>query len=96
MLIFPRVFLRFLLHQILVLHTKGKKLFLLSLDLKLSDFKISFPILISFMGLSDKDTLRVSPMPSKSKTPRPIDDFTLPGIKLPDSVMPKCKVISFF
>ena len=28
---------------------------------------------------------------SNDKTPKPIDDFTLPGIKLPDSVIPRCK-----
>ena len=69
---------------------EGQEIIFTPLDLKLSDFKISLPILISFTGSSDRDTLIVSPMPSKSKTPKPIEDFTLPGIKLPDSVMPKC------
>ena len=58
---------------------------------KLSDFKISLPILTSLMGSSDKETLTVSPIPSIKSKPRPIDVFTLPGTKLPDSVTPKCK-----
>ena len=29
-------------------------------------------------------------MPSKSNVPNPIEDFMLPGIKLPASVTPKC------
>ena len=70
---------------------EGQEIILTPLDLKFKDFKISFPILISLTGSSDRDTLRVSPIPSNNKTPRPIDDFTLPGTKLPDSVIPRCK-----
>ena len=46
------------------------------LFLKLRDFSISFPILTSSIGLSDKDILIVSPIPSSNKAPNPIEDFT--------------------
>ena len=59
------------------------------LFLKFNDFKISFPILASLDGSSDKDTLIVSPIPSIKREPKPIDDFMLPEIKLPASVIPK-------
>ena len=58
--------------------------------LKFKDFKISFPIFISCTGSSDRDTLRVSPIPSSNSIPKPMEDFMLPGTKLPDSVIPKC------
>ena len=74
----------------------GQDIILTPLERKLSDFKISLPILISLTGSSDNETLIVSPIPSRSKTPRPIDDFTLPGIKLPDSVIPRCNGYSVF
>ena len=61
------------------------------LSLKFNDFSISFPILTSLTGSSDKDILIVSPIPSKSNVPNPIDDFILPVTKLPASVIPKCK-----
>ena len=41
------------------------------------------------VSLSDKEILIVSPMPSKSNVPRPIEDFTLPGTNPPASVIPK-------
>ena len=59
-------------------------------------FNISFPIFISLTGSSDKDTLIVSPIPSKKRVPKPIEDLTLPGTKLPDSVIPRCKGYSIF
>ena len=55
---------------------------------KFSDFNISFPTCTSFTGSSDNETLIVSPIPSKSKVPNPIDDFIVPGKKLPASVIP--------
>ena len=69
---------------------EGQEIILTPLSLKFRDFSISFPILTSSTGLSDKEILIVSPMPSKSNVPRPIEDFTLPGIKPPASVIPKC------
>ena len=45
---------------------------------KFSDFNISFPTCTSFTGSSDNETLIVSPIPSKSKVPNPIDDFIVP------------------
>ena len=54
-------------------------------------FKISMPTLTSFIGSSDKDTLIVSPIPSLRRLPIPMDDFTVPVIRLPASVIPKCK-----
>ena len=61
---------------------EGQDIIFTPLDLKLSDFNISFPIFISLTGSSESDTLIVSPIPSNNKTPKPIEDFTLPGIKL--------------
>ena len=84
-LIFLQAFLQFLLHENCLAH-EGQGV-TTPLDLKFKDFKISFPILISLTGSSDRDTLKVSPMPSSNKTPNPIEDFALPGIKL-DSVIP--------
>ena len=56
----------------------------------IKDFNISFPILTSSTGLSDNEILIVSPIPSKSNVPSPIEDFTLPDIKPPASVIPRC------
>ena len=42
----------------------------------LRDFKISLPILTSLTGSSDREILIVSPIPSKSNVPNPIEDFT--------------------
>ena len=58
----------------------------------LSDFNISLPILISLTGSSDNEILIVSPIPSIKRDPKPIEDLMLPEIKLPASVIPKCKV----
>ena len=68
----------------------GHEIILTPLDLKFNDLRISLPILISWTGSSERDTLKVSPIPSNNSTPKPIDDLTLPGTKLPDSVIPKC------
>ena len=43
----------------------GQEIILTPLFLKFRDFNISFPILTSSTGLSDKEILIVSPMPSK-------------------------------
>ena len=69
---------------------EGHEIIFTPLCLRPSDFKISFPIFTSCTGSSDKDILIVSPIPSNNKLPIPIADFILPGIKLPDSVIPKC------
>ena len=42
------------------------------------------------IGDKKKDTLIVSPIPSNSNVPSPIEDLILPGMKLPASVIPKC------
>ena len=68
----------------------GQDIIFTPLFLKLSDFNISLPILIYLTGSSDKEILIVSPIPSIKRDPRPIDDFILPEIKLPASVIPKC------
>jgi len=57
--------------------------------LKFKDFNISLAILTSFTGSSESEILIVSPIPSKSNEPTPIEDFTLPDTKLPASVIPK-------
>ena len=69
----------------------GQEMILTPLFRKLSDFKISFPILTSFTGSSDREILMVSPMPLSSRVPTPIDDLMLPLTKLPASVIPRCK-----
>jgi len=66
----------------------GHEIILTPLFLRLSDFKISLPTFISFTGSSERDTLIVSPIPSKRSDPKPIDDFIVPGKKLPASVIP--------
>ena len=68
---------------------EGQDIILTPLSLKFNDFKISFPTLISSTGSSDRETLIVSPIPSNNRFPKPIEDFMLPGIKLPASVIPK-------
>ena len=68
----------------------GQDIIFTPLFLNPNDFKISFPILTSFTGSSDKDTLMVSPIPSKRSDPRPIADLTLPVTNPPASVIPKC------
>ena len=69
---------------------EGQEIILTPLSLKFKDFSISLPILTSSTGLSDKEILIVSPIPSKSNVPNPIEDLTLPGIKPPASVIPRC------
>ena len=69
---------------------EGQDIIFTPLFLRFKDFKISFPTLISSTGSSDRDTLIVSPIPSNSNVPSPIEDLILPGMKLPASVIPKC------
>ena len=68
----------------------GQEIIFTPLFLKPKDFKISLPIFISLTGSSESEILIVSPIPSKSSVPSPIDYFTLPEIKLPASVIPRC------
>ena len=68
----------------------GQEIIFTPLFLKFKDFKISFPIVTSFTGLSDNEILIVSPMPLKRSVPTPIEDFILPLTKLPASVIPRC------
>ena len=56
----------------------GHEIIFTPLSLKLRDFNISFPILTSSTGLSDKEIRIVSPIPSNSNVPIPIDDLMLP------------------
>ena len=70
---------------------EGQEIILTPLFLKFKDFSISFPILTSSTGLSDNEILIVSPIPSKSRDPRPIEDLILPDKNPPASVIPKCK-----
>ena len=58
----------------------GQEMILTPLFLKLSYFSISFAIFTSLTGSSESETLIVSPIPSKSKVPMPIEDLILPGI----------------
>ena len=68
---------------------KKEVLTILMGDKKVRDGKMRF-ILPKEIGADDKEILIVSPIPSKSNVPRPIEDFTLPGMKPPASVIPKC------
>ena len=65
----------------------GHEIIFTPLFLNPNDFKISLPILTSLTGSSESEILIVSPIPSKSSVPSPIDDFMLPEIKLPASVI---------
>ena len=56
----------------------GQEIILTPLLRKFKDFNISFPIFISWTGSSDNEILIVSPIPSKSNVPIPIEDFILP------------------
>ena len=58
---------------------EGHEIIFTPLFLKFKDFKISFPTLISSIGSSESDTLTVSPIPSSSKLPNPIEVLMLPG-----------------
>ena len=69
---------------------EGQDIIFTPLFLNPRDFKISFPILISCTGSSEREIRIVSPIPSKSKEPTPIEDLTLPDKKLPASVIPRC------
>ena len=51
---------------------------LIPFERRLSDFKISKPILISSSGSAAKEIRMVSPMPSNNKPPNAIADFTEP------------------
>ncbi len=54
-------------------------------------FNKSKPTLISSTGSAAKEILKVSPMPSINKIPKPTEDLTVPERKPPASVIPKCK-----
>ncbi len=69
----------------------GHEIILTPLFFRFKLFKISRPAFTSSTGSADNDTLIVSPIPSSNKTPKPIEDFTVPGKKPPASVIPKCK-----
>ena len=58
----------------------GQEMIFTPLFLKFSDYNISFAIFISLTGSSESETLIVSPIPSKSNEPIPIEDLMLPGI----------------
>ena len=75
---------------------EGQEIILRPVFLIFKAFKISSPTLISFNGSSERDTLKVSPMPSESKIPNPIEDFIVPENSPPASVIPKCKGSQFF
>ena len=68
---------------------EGQEIILTPRLRKPNDFNISFPIVISLTGSSDKEILIVSPIPFINNDPIPIDDFILPGIRLPASVIPR-------
>ena len=57
---------------------------------RLSDFRISKPTRTSSTGSAESETRIVSPMPLHRSMPMPIDDFTVPEIMPPASVMPRC------
>ena len=67
----------------------GQEIIFTPLFLKFKDLSISFPIVTSLTGSSERDILMVSPMPSLRRIPKPIEDLILPDIKLPASVIPK-------
>ena len=62
---------------------------LIPLDLSLRLLSISKPTFISFSGSEAKDILIVSPIPSNKRTPRPMEDLTVPDLNPPASVIPK-------
>ena len=70
----------------------GHEIILTPLFLRFSDFKISLPTFISFTGSSERDTLIVSPIPSRRSDPKQIDYFIVPCKKLPSSVIPMWRV----
>ena len=53
---------------------EGQDIIFTPLFLKFNDFNISLPIFTSSIGSSDKDILIVSPIPSKSRDPKPMED----------------------
>ena len=55
-----------------------------------SDFSISKPTRTSSTGSMTAKPSSVSPMPAQSRLPSPIDDLTVPLVRLPASVMPIC------
>ena len=61
------------------------------LDLNFKLLRISHPTFTSSTGSEAKDILTVSPIPSINKEPSPIADLTVPDLKPPASVMPKCR-----
>lgn len=50
-----------------------------------------FAVSTSSMGSAVSDTRIVSPMPSKSNAPMPMEDFTVPDRNVPASVTPRCR-----
>ena len=67
----------------------GHEIILTPLLRKFNDLSISFPMLTSFTGSSDKEILIVSPMPFNRSVPRPIEDLILPDTNPPASVIPR-------
>ena len=67
----------------------GQEILLTPLFRNLKDLSIPFPILTSYTGSSDKETIKVTPIPSNSNEPSPIEDLSLPDTKLPASVIPR-------
>ena len=68
---------------------EGQEIIFTPLCLKFRDLSILNPTFISSTGSADNETLIVSPMPAHNKDPIPIEDFIVPGIIPPASVMPK-------
>ena len=59
-------------------------------------FKIAQPTLISSTGSAANDTRKVSPIPCFKSQLIPIDDNTVPPVKPPASVIPRCNGASVF
>ncbi len=53
-------------------------------------FSISKPTRTSSSGSAESETRMVSPIPAQSRLPMPIELFTVPPIRPPASVMPRC------
>ena len=88
--IFSSTSLTTLIRSILHLPQVGQDTtFILSFN-KSKLLSISLPTITSSQGSPVRDILIVSPIPLRSNAPTPIDDFIVPFLTLPDSVIPIC------
>ena len=74
----------------------GQAMKLIPFERMPSDFRMSKPTFTSSSGSAAREMRMVSPMPSSSRPPSAMADFTVPERNTPASVTPRCRGLSIW